>query len=154
MPISPALVRVPIGDVTYGRPIAPPLHAISNALMHQWYRTRAVVWQFNPPVAFLLTATTVTPWRWRMHTPAGLTDFALVVRGQAATAGVATVELLRDGTSVATVTMGSAPSVVSDLTGDVGTEGDHVWTVRLTRNAAATMTITDIWIVWADVATP
>ena len=149
MAVSTTLSRVAAGDVAYNQPIgAPndPLQAVSNTLMNCWYKTRAVVWQLTETDSYTAT---VTPWRWRMHTPEGLDNFALVVRGST-DSGTATVELLRDGSAVATVTLTTSLAVLSDLTGAVGAVGDHTWEIKITPSAN-TVTITDFWVVWADV---
>lgn len=152
MAIDTSLVRIPPRDVLYAESIgAPnvPFQRAANTLMSSWYQTRAVVWQLRETDTYTAT---VTPWRWRMHTPAGLVNFALLVRG-GTSATTATVELLRDGSAVATVTLTTTTQVLSDLTGSVGTEGDHTWQIRITPSSN-TVTITDIWVVWADITTP
>lgn len=147
MSVNPQLTYTSPGQVTYRAPIV--LQPVADTLMHVWYRTRAVVWQWTGSLA--VTAT-ITPYRWSMHTPAELSNFGLVVRGST-NSGTATVTLARDGTTVATVTLTTSLAVLSDLTGATGTEGDHVWTLTVTPTAN-TATITDIWIVYADEVTP
>ena len=149
MTITPQLIYVSPGQVTYRATIGPELQYTADTLMHVWYRTRAVVWQWT---GSLEVTATITPYRWSMHTPQGLSNFALVVRGFT-NSGTATVTLARDGTTVATVTLTTTLQVLSDLTGATGTEGDHVWTLTVTPTAN-TATITDIWIVYADEVTP
>lgn len=154
MPVSPTLARVAAGQVAYGQPLGDPNQALqvtADALMHQWYRTRAVVWQYSPVVPFAATATT-TPWVWRMHAPAGVTDFGLIVRGSM-DAGTGTVELLRTTTVVATVTLTTTPQVLSDLTGTVSAGVDSTWSIRIAPGAN-TATVTDIWVVWPNITTP
>lgn len=149
MSVNPSLSYVSPGEVVYRQLIADQLQRTADTLMHVWYRTRAVVWQWTGSDAYTAT---VTPWRWRMHTPAGLSNFALVVRGST-NSGTATVTLARDGSTVATVTLTTSLAVLSDLTADTGTEGDHTWTLTVTVTAN-TATITDIWIVYADEVAP
>jgi hypothetical protein len=149
MSINPALVYVSPGQIVYRAGIDGELQSAADTLMHVWYRTRAVVWQWTGSYA---ATATVTPWRWRMHTPPGISNFGLVVRGST-NSGTGTVTLARDGTTVATVTLTTSLAVLSDLTGATGTEGDHVWTLTVTPSAN-TATITDIWIVYADEVTP
>ena len=147
MTITPQLIYVSPGQVTYRAQIV--LQPVADTLMHVWYRTRAVAWQWTGSLA----VTTGLPlWRWLMHTPQGLSNFALVVRGST-NSGTATVTLFRDVTAVATVTLTTSVAVVSDLTGATGTEGDHAWALVVTTTEN-TATITDIWIVYADEVTP
>jgi hypothetical protein len=147
MSVNPQLSYTSPGQVTYRAPIV--LQPVADTLMHVWYRTRAVVWQWTGSLA---ASATITPWRWRMHTPQNLSNFALVVRGST-DSGTATVTLARDGTTVATVTLTTSLAVLSDLTAATGTEGDHTWTLVVTPSAN-TATITDIWIVYADEVAP
>lgn len=149
MSVNPALVYVSPGQIVYRATIGPELQSVADTLMHVWYRTRAVVWQWTGTLA---VGATITPYRWLMHTPAGLSNFALAVRGST-DSGTATVTLARDASVVATITLTTTLAVVSDLTGATGTEGDHVWALTVTPSAN-TATITDIWIVYADEVAP
>ena len=135
MSVNPQLSYTSPGQVTYRAPIV--LQPVADTLMHVWYRTRAVVWQWTGSDAYTAT---MTPWRWRMHTPQDLSNFALVVRGST-------------NSGTATVTLTTSLAVLSDLTAATGTEGDHTWTLVVTPSAN-TATITDIWIVYADEVAP
>jgi hypothetical protein len=158
--------------VAFGQPLGEPQNASGDnpalqraldTLNHVAYRTRSFVHSaLTLPVTVNVPPSAGDPlvlYRWRMHTPDVLTNYAFLMDCRRSVGSNGTFILTRDGTTVATVTpIDSATvfSVRSDLVGGVGSVGDHTWEVRAARRTVPTGTVTfrGVWVAYANVTVP
>jgi hypothetical protein len=158
--------------VAFGQPLGEPQNASGDnpalqraldTLNHVAYRTRSFVHSaLTLPVTVAvppISGDAVVLYRWRMHTPDVLTNYALLVDCRRSVGGNGFFHLTRDGTIVATATpIDSATvfSVRSDLTGAVGSVGDHTWDIRVGQQTtpSGTVTFRGVWVAYANVTVP
>ena len=125
------------------------LQAMVDAENRAWLTPKNYLFSYiaNVSVSTLNPSLNEIVFRFRAHNPVGLVNLRFQVRGQYVGGVGASVRLVDNGVTIATINL-TTTTTTQTATATVGGLGDRTYTIRVVTLAGSTAEFPGIWVSW------